>query len=86
MHVPDDLRVPEVLRDVASGVVLVTVALKARDPAGVVPLLGYEVPVAGGDVPALFVRRGVDESGRRQEAARPPARLAGWCGDVTAFR
>ncbi len=40
VHVPEDLRVPEILEDVASGVDLVTVALQARDPAGVVPLLG----------------------------------------------
>ncbi len=72
-HGPDDLRVPEVLGDVASGVDLVTVALQARDPAGVVPLLGYEVQFVGGDVPALFVRRGVESSGRRQEPARAPA-------------
>jgi hypothetical protein len=47
-HGPDDLRVPEVLGDVASGVDLVTVALQARDPAGVVPLLGYEVQYHAG--------------------------------------
>ncbi len=44
-----------------------------RHPAGAVPLLGYELQVVGGDVPALFVRRGVEESGRRQEPARAPA-------------
>ena len=70
---PDDLRVPEVLGDVASGVDLVTVALQARDPAGVVPLLGYEVQFVGGDVPALLVRRSVEEPGRRQKTARAPA-------------
>ena len=40
MDVPDDLRVPELIGDVASGVDLVTVVLRARDTAGVVPLLG----------------------------------------------
>src|SRR3712207_145135 len=73
MHVPDDLRVPEVLGDVASGVDLVTVALQARDPTGVVPLLGYEVQFVGGDVPALLVRRRVEEPRRRQKTARAPA-------------
>jgi hypothetical protein len=73
MHEPDDLRVTEVLGDVASGVGLVTVALQVRDPVGVVPLLGYEVQSVGVDVPALLVRRGVEESGRRQQPARAPA-------------
>ncbi len=70
---PDDLRVREVLGNVAPGVDLVTIAPPARDPAGVVPLLGYEDRFVGGDVRALFVRWGVEESGRRQEPARPPA-------------
>ncbi|WP_448619277.1 hypothetical protein [Geodermatophilus sp. URMC 65] len=70
---PDDSRVPEVLGDGASGVDLFTVALHARDPAGVVPLFGYEVQFMSGDVPALLVRRGGEESDRRQEPARAPA-------------
>ena len=82
---PDDLRVPGVRGDVASGVDLVTVARQARDPAGVVPLPGYEVQFVGGDVPALSVRR---VSRIRSAVGTSPGagRLAGRCGDVTAVR
>ena len=82
---PDDLRVPEVLGDVASGVDLVTVALQARDPAGLVPLLGYEVQ----SVAATYSRcssgggRGIGSAAGTSPGA---GHLAGWCGDVTAFR
>jgi hypothetical protein len=76
VHVPDDLRVPEVPGDVTSGVDVITVALQARGPAGVVPLLGYEVRVVGSGVPALFVRRGVEDPvcGRSQPGCQPPHR------------
>lgn len=62
----DHLRVPEVLGDVLSGVDYVTVALQARDPAGVVPLRGYGVRFRDSDVPALLARRAVEGSGRRR--------------------
>ncbi len=81
MHVPDDLRVPEVLGDVASGVDLVTVALQARNPAGVVPLLGYEVQRGQRRIRAV---RPAGCRGIRSAAGTSPGagRLAGRCGDV----
>ena len=42
---PDDLRVPEVRGDVAFSVDLGTVALQARDPAGVARLRRAEMTV-----------------------------------------
>ncbi len=86
VHVLDDLRVPEVIEDVASGIDLATVAMQTRDPAGVVPLLGYGVQFVGSDVPALFVRRGVGESGRRQEPGPAPAASHAGAATSTAFR
>lgn len=82
----DHLRVPEVLGDVLSGVDYVTVALQARDPAGVVRAPRVRGPVQGqrrtGAVGAAGCR-GVWSAAVTSPGA---GRLAGRCGNVTAFR